>query len=352
MLVALRLTIGWHFFMEGVSHHTDPAWSSEGFLKQAKGPLAADYQAMLPSFHDWSRLVLAPQPEADHSAKAAADEEAPAKAEPAEKPPVADMAADKTAAKAGDKAKADKPKHIYAAWLNKAKADWAEELDAFKNFYHLDADQKKSADEYLKNVELQMDETLAGYENDIKLYRRLETRAQKMASEPGADVVPNMKARVVAVARDPLSERGVNGSTVVSAPPAAWQADAKGVEQLFHDRLGALLSADQKKLGEVPSDSAKLHKIDTAVGWMLMIVGGCLIVGLFSRLAAFVGALFLLSIICTQPPWIADTIPTYNQVVECVAMFALAALPAGRWAGLDYFIYRIWPCCAAEGKKS
>ncbi len=349
MLVALRLTIGWHFYMEGVSHHTDPTWSSEGFLRQAKGPLAANYQAMLPTFHDWNRLVVAPQPQDDHTAKVS-DEEAPAKADAAEKPS-SDKAAEKTADKAGDKGKADKPAHLYAAWLNKAKADWTEELDAFKTFYHLDAEQVKAAEKLLNDSVDQMGDTLADHENDIRLYRRLERRADDIAKAPGADVIPNMKARAAAVEHDPLSERGVSGSAVVSAPPAAWQAEAKGVEQLFHDRLAALLTADQKKLGEMPSDAAKLHKVDTAVGWMLMIVGGCLIVGLFSRLAALVGALFLLSIICTQPPWIADTIPTYNQVVECVAMLALAALPAGRWAGLDYFIYRLVTstCCKTAG---
>ena len=47
-LVALRLTIGWHFFTEGSQHLADPHWSSEGFLRAAKGPLAEHYQAALP----------------------------------------------------------------------------------------------------------------------------------------------------------------------------------------------------------------------------------------------------------------------------------------------------------------
>jgi uncharacterized membrane protein YphA (DoxX/SURF4 family) len=82
-------------------------------------------------------------------------------------------------------------------------------------------------------------------------------------------------------------------------------------------------------------------------------VGACLIVGLFARLAAVVGALFLLSIVLTQPPWMAEAIPTYNQWVEFVAMLTLAAFPVGRWGGLDYFVSRLFcrRCCAAEGKQ-
>ena len=59
-LVALRLAIGWHFFSEGMKHYTDQAWSSEGFLRSAKGPLAAKYQAVLPDFHGWDELVRRP----------------------------------------------------------------------------------------------------------------------------------------------------------------------------------------------------------------------------------------------------------------------------------------------------
>ena len=47
-LVALRLVTGWHFFTEGTQHLADPHWSSEGFLRAAKGPLAAHYQGVLP----------------------------------------------------------------------------------------------------------------------------------------------------------------------------------------------------------------------------------------------------------------------------------------------------------------
>ena len=56
MLVLLRLNIGWHFFSEGVDHCTDPQWTSEPVLRNAKGPLAPWYQAYLPDFHglgDW-----------------------------------------------------------------------------------------------------------------------------------------------------------------------------------------------------------------------------------------------------------------------------------------------------------
>ena len=64
-----------------------------------------------------------------------------------------------------------------------------------------------------------------------------------------------------------------------------------------------------------------------------------MLIGLFTRLSAIALAIFLLSVIASQPPWIPGTIPTYNHVVECIALLVLATTPVGRWAGLDFFIH-------------
>jgi uncharacterized membrane protein YphA (DoxX/SURF4 family) len=39
-LVALRLSIGWHFLVEGLDKLNSPTWSSEPYLREATGPLA------------------------------------------------------------------------------------------------------------------------------------------------------------------------------------------------------------------------------------------------------------------------------------------------------------------------
>ncbi len=88
--------------------------------------------------------------------------------------------------------------------------------------------------------------------------------------------------------------------------------------------------------------------------WLLtlMIVGGPSAVGLFTRLAAVVEALFLLSIICAQPPWLADSLQTftYNQTVEMLALLVLACVGAGRWGGLDFFLSRCCTGCCSSKK--
>jgi uncharacterized membrane protein YphA (DoxX/SURF4 family) len=186
----------------------------------------------------------------------------------------------------------------------------------------------------------QLEDFLKDSATDINLYRQLAFRAQMMQAVPGGGEIPFVKNRAEAVRKNPTNEVGLAGTAaVISSPPPAWQAGAKGIEQLYHMRLDDLLTPDQRKLGELPADTTRLHKIDQLVIWGLIGVGACLIVGLFTRLAALAGALFLLSIICTQPPWAADTVDTYNQVVEMLAMLVLATTTVGRWGGLDYFVH-------------
>ncbi len=46
-LIALRVGIGWHFYMEGASKVRSGNFSSVGFLNAAKGPLADKYQELI-----------------------------------------------------------------------------------------------------------------------------------------------------------------------------------------------------------------------------------------------------------------------------------------------------------------
>ena len=82
--------------------------------------------------------------------------------------------------------------------------------------------------------------------------------------------------------------------------------------------------------------------VDTIITWLTFLVGVCLILGLFTRVAAIAGALFLFSVILTQPPWIPDAADTYYQMVEMMALLVLAAAAAGRYAGLDFLLHSLW----------
>jgi uncharacterized membrane protein YphA (DoxX/SURF4 family) len=73
-------------------------------------------------------------------------------------------------------------------------------------------------------------------------------------------------------------------------------------------------------------------------------------VGLFTRLACWAGALFLLSTYLVAPPFPWMPTPPQNEgnyvfvnknVVEMLALLVLATLPTGRWWGLDALLLGI-----------
>jgi thiosulfate dehydrogenase [quinone] large subunit len=45
-ITALRVLVGWHFLYEGLTKLTAPSWSSAGYLKQARGPLAEFFRGL------------------------------------------------------------------------------------------------------------------------------------------------------------------------------------------------------------------------------------------------------------------------------------------------------------------
>jgi uncharacterized membrane protein YphA (DoxX/SURF4 family) len=77
-------------------------------------------------------------------------------------------------------------------------------------------------------------------------------------------------------------------------------------------------------------------------------IGACLILGLFTRLACLLGAAFLFSVVLTQPFWISDAQPTFNQWVELIALLTLATTNVGKWGGLDFFVSCIFGGCCRQ----
>jgi hypothetical protein len=134
-----------------------------------------------------------------------------------------------------------------------------------------------------------------------------------------------------------MTEPGMSGGS----NPTDWRSDIEALEGAWQRDMLTLRTDDQVKLGLMPETKTDLKKMDTAITWLLIVGGGLLMIGLFTRLSALALAIFLMAVIATQPPWIAGTVETYYQGVECVALLALAASPVGRWAGLDFFVHYV-----------
>jgi uncharacterized membrane protein YphA (DoxX/SURF4 family) len=130
-------------------------------------------------------------------------------------------------------------------------------------------------------------------------------------------------------------------------------ADLDKQTRSFKESLDKLLTPEQKQLG-TPKEPARgwgvVGWIDFITPWALTAIGLCLLVGLFSRLSAFLAALFLLMTYLAVPafPWL-PTPPVMEgsylfvnkNVIEMLALFALACLPTGRWFGADGLWYAL-----------
>jgi uncharacterized membrane protein YphA (DoxX/SURF4 family) len=90
------------------------------------------------------------------------------------------------------------------------------------------------------------------------------------------------------------------------------------------------------------------YYVDLLTTFVLCAVCIVLLVGLFSRLSALLGAGFLLMTYLAVPalPWLPAAGPSEGNylfvnknLIEMLALLVLASVPTGRWFGLDALLY-------------
>jgi uncharacterized membrane protein YphA (DoxX/SURF4 family) len=100
--------------------------------------------------------------------------------------------------------------------------------------------------------------------------------------------------------------------------------------------------------GPYVAPRTNLDLVNLATMWGLVVMGICLILGLFTRPAALAGAVFLGQIYLSMPPW--PGLPANpmaeghyfivnKNLIEMLACLALASLPTGSWIGLDALLF-------------
>jgi uncharacterized membrane protein YphA (DoxX/SURF4 family) len=338
-LVLLRLAVGWHFFREGLgklayddgTRQYQVAFSAAGFLSQAKGPFAERFHAWAPSAHDWSRLLAVPRQghertpdEANQQSKWQGDYELRrAAAEKSNSPIPLEFS----------------PSAPYHDWATQIVEDWKSILASVSAIPGLTEEQRHhAADIFADRVE-QLADYLAAQADAIVDYQHELWRLNGWRATPEGTDLPYLQKRIAAK----------TGETAAAATP--WVNQVRDFEQKLIDELRGILNPEQKSQATTlqslrdaltPPDQLLLHRLNVGVTILTIVVGACLLLGFFTRLASLAGALFLLAVVATQPPWIADTAPTYNQFIELVALLVLAGTGAGRWLGLDFFTYALF----------
>ena len=318
-LVTLRLALGCHFLYEGVwkIEHRDE-FSAKPFLTQAKGPLAGLFYVMVPDIDGRHRLRI--KTDADGKMKIPSDE-------------------------------------VFTRWLRIR--------DDFVEFYRpADTDDEEAVaahDELKREAErtcitfrTRLDKYLSINVDKIKAYfdalNRFENDKERLHTAPFQ------------------KQRRWNRMMGLRQEADVWIKGIEDQELALGNTLYSLLDDGQKKLGSPPASWnpfrwSQIEQIDFAVTYGLTAIGLCLMLGLCTPLAALGGAGFMCFVVMTQPAFpgiyppdnfiVGHALLVNKDFIEMLALLVIACVSAGRWGGLDFFLYRWFAAwrCRKEHKK-
>lgn len=285
-IVALRLAIGLHFMMEGLDKIRAPKpFSSAGFLTNAKGPFAPLYKASLTDPDGYQRLN-----------------------------------ADATL------------------------GYWTTYRDRVARHYRFDEGQVSQTEKLLARADERLREFFDENRETLDEYYKQLERRDANATKPERAGMEGLQTQDAKIAGDWMKLKG----QLLSKMDALW----KNVETDFNNVAtpeqraaagGPLAIGKFTRSGPFSADFA-----DWFIPWFDLTVGVCLIVGLFTRSAAVLAGLFLATVCAAQWPGYPGAAPIYYQTVEMLALFALAAVGAGKMASIDALLCDCWRTCRAS----
>lgn len=364
-LVALRLVVGWHFYKEGAKKLRDQdtaPFTAAPVFAAAKGPLAPLYHGLVADPDGLKRLNYTDRDEPGDRI----DVEQTIGAWEAYRQQVGEhyafgdpQAQDELKKRRSDtKASIDALRaKIKAASTSNGGERSPDAAKAIENdeknlAYLIETYQQdeqrilklRGQDEQAKAVLERWKDRLKIFFSDnreeINKYFQGLQRREKNADDPVRQEVASLSGQAAEIAANLKKDRG----PWLAEIDAMWT----GVEQDLND-----VATDEQQsrqgyleLSKPDRKGRTLSIVDAVIPWFDFLVGALLVLGLFTRPAAIAGALLLLGVVATQPPWVNGTIDTYYQTVELFALLVLAATGAGRWAGLDFFIRCLrYKCC-------
>src|SRR5262245_48013610 len=318
-LVALRMVIGWHFFIEGAfkinSHRigktsTNTPWTSEGFFREGYGPAAK-----------WTRELL-------------------------------QIGEINTISR-------------YTSWRGSLSPDFNEDwnvyYEQFSDHFRLDSNQQKSAEQTFYSHRKELVDWLDGaISTTVKANVAWGQVDLKLTVPERIDQIEKRQNQIAEIMQN---ERPVFGNDVdrnrlfalkgeLATMLASLNKDYERRVADMRDDLAKLLTDEQKKLGPVPESKHKtrVQILDQFVMWSQLVLGFFLLAGLFGRLSCLLLAAFLLHVTLIAPalPY-APRPPGATghylyidlYIIELTALLALAVIPTGKWFGLDAVISSI-----------
>jgi uncharacterized membrane protein YphA (DoxX/SURF4 family) len=316
----LRLVIGWHFLFAGLEKWTSSTWSSDAYLRDASGPLAAAYHEL-----------------------------------------AGDRVKDRATVPYDEQGKAQLPAELAL--------EWDAYLDRFTRHYGLTEEQQALAavilDQARNNTvrflttdtrkvavpakvppsfekDMTVPERIALYEALLQEAKRLEEKEVPLRGKDGLALVLEKRAQANRI-RDGIARD-------LDQQAAAMQLALRSV-LVEEQRLPEI-----RKEREAPAPVTRLPVsyvtywslltwADVLVMVGLLAVGSMLILGLLTRTACVAGAVLVLTFFLARLPLPGLPLDqrAEGQVIEILALVALATTRSGRWVGLDGLLQFLRP---------
>jgi thiosulfate dehydrogenase [quinone] large subunit len=131
-----------------------------------------------------------------------------------------------------------------------------------------------------------------------------------------------------------------------------WHLLYEGLSKLFDpywSSSGYLFESSWNWFRMMATNPFLLSIIDFINIWGLIVIGFCLIAGLFTRISTIAGIILLFLYYISNPPFIGFTslmpmegnyLIVNKTLIELAALFVLTVFPTGQYVGLDVFITR------------
>ncbi len=219
----------------------------------------------------------------------------------------------------------------------KLKTAWKAEEDRVAAHYAYSDAQKTAADAALARREKEagdyfdepeVREKIRQYLDNLYELARLDAKPNKMSYE---------------VERYYEARRGLEGKRKeLVAPIDAWT-------KTLRDAWLQLATEDQvAQAGSYQPPITEVERADRITMYGLTICGLCLILGLFTPIAALASSAFLFLFYISMPPWPGLPVPPNTEghyvfvnknLIEFLACLVIAATPNGLWLGVDALLF-------------
>lgn len=390
LLVVLRISIGWHLLYEGLwklnTQSTPTPWTAEGYLKNATGPMRdrfrnmtgdpndlkwLDFDAMSAKWDAWrDRFVThygVEQAQVDRLLDGAS---AGFSVGLTELPAGFDFnEAIKTAGVVKDAIKYDaaSKKLIVDGKLHLLPTEQAKLLDVVSDAKKAATDSApfdkltKAINDVAKQAsKLSYRERLAAMLKGDPERVGIVQKSKKEGDEDLVVVVSEVKYYNELIARYEANYAKAKTKFQWDHLERQWSdlqktrrnlvGPVQALEKELFDDASKLLTIEQLALGPVPPVMTEMRRVNLQTMWGLTICGLLLMLGLFTRLSALGGAGLLFMFYMAMPPWpgvqeipsIEHNLIVNKVLVEMLAVLAFAALPSGKWFGIDAILSAIF----------